>query len=96
MFDPKAFHLWLNKRYPQYNPLSINDSAFIDAVSRGNLESMSTYDYDSNKKFFMSQIVEYVQDNSAKGKVAFMFVGIGLGFILFGLISVMGALWLVK
>lgn len=84
MFDPKDFHVWLKKRYPQYNPLSVNDTDFIEAVSLGNLEHMAVYDYDSNKKFFMGQIVEYIQDQHGKAILAGIAFGFALALILFG------------
>lgn len=85
MFDPKAFHQWLKKRYPQYNPLSVNDRDFIEAVSLGNLEHIALYDHDSNKKFFMGQIVEHVQENRLRSTVYGFALGAGMAMFIFGI-----------
>ena len=93
MFDPKDFHVWLRKRYPQYNPLSINDKDFIEAVSLGNLEHIALYDHDSNKKFFMGQIVIYIQEQTTEATSIGIAFGFGASMLIMG-IGLLVVTWL--
>lgn len=87
MFDPSDFAKWLRKRYPQYNPLSYSDKEFVEGVSAGNLEKMSTYS--SNQKFFMSQIVEYVQDLQLRTKILCLALSLGAGLFFSGIFALL-------
>ena len=87
MFDPQDFARWLRRRYPQYNPLPDRDQSFIESVSRGDMEHMAAYD--SNRKFFMKQIAEYMQDQQLRNKFLCLFLAVGLALFFSGVFALL-------
>lgn len=90
MFDPKDFARWLRHKHPQYNPLPDTDQEFIEAVSEGNLPGMAAYD--SNRQFFMKQIVEYVVYKSVVDRGIGLAIGLGVGLVTLGFVIIVLAL----